>query len=203
MNWGFPNNAAMKPPRESLYSFGGFLDFTFINYQRGGKVMVTRTAFSILGSIGIFSLVMFIPIVQAEQPFDITLCGSSATTAILVSSEELKITTFEGKGIARSNLESKAFDNCSYQLLGVAHYAGGKVAMYGHTKFMDPDGDIVVQENLLPFGGEGTYKFIYGAGKWKGIKGTGKSRTIAAGKRITPDTLQSCIRMTGTFELPK
>ena len=166
--------------------------------------MVTRTAFSILGFIGIFVLVIFISTAQAEQPFDITLCGSTTGTAILIESEELRISTFEGKGIARSNLESKAFDNCSYQLLGVAHYTGGKATMYGHTKFMDPDGDILVQENFRPFEGtEGTWKFIYGTGKWKGIKGSGKSRTIATGKRITPDTLQSCIRMTGTFELPK
>ena len=155
--------------------------------------------------VGIFVLSTFVSVAQAEQPFDITLCGSTAATAILVESEELRISTFEGKGIARSNLESKAFDNCSYHLLGVAYDSGEKGARYGHAKFMDPDGDIVVQENLRPFGStaEGTWKFIYGTGKWKGIKGGGKSRAVAIGKRITPDSLQSCIRMTGTFELPK
>jgi hypothetical protein len=152
----------------------------------------------------VLGLAIFTPIAQAEQPFDITLCGSTTVTAILVESEELRITTFEGKGIARSNLESKAFNNYSYQLLGVAHYTGRKATMYGHTKFMDPDGDIVVQENSSPFGATGgTWKFIYGTGKWKGIKGSGKALRVATGKRITPDTLQSCIRMTGTFELPK
>lgn len=152
----------------------------------------------------VFGLAMFIPVVQAEQPFDITLCGSHTQTMVLIESEELTILTFEGKGLARSNLESKTFDNCSYQLLGVAHYTGGKATMYGHTKFMDPDGDIVIQENSRPFGATGgTWKFIYGTGKWKGIKGSGKSLRVATGKRITPDTLQSCLRMTGTFELPK
>jgi hypothetical protein len=132
----------------------------------------------------VLGLAIFTPIAQAEQPFDITLCGSTTVTAILVESEELRITTFEGKG--------------------VAHYTGRKATMYGHTKFMDPDGDIVVQENSSPFGATGgTWKFIYGTGKWKGIKGSGKALRVATGKRITPDTLQSCIRMTGTFELPK
>ena len=83
--------------------------------------MITRKAFSILGLIGIFVLIIFVPAAQAEQPFDITLCGSTTRTAILIESEELRISTFEGKGLARSNLESKAFDNCSYHLLGVAY----------------------------------------------------------------------------------
>jgi hypothetical protein len=159
----------------------------------------------IMGVAVAFSVIISIPAAQAEQPFDITLCGSTTSTAVLMESAELKINTFEGKGIARSNIESKSFDNCSYHLLGVAYIAGEKATMYGHAKFMDPDGDIVVQENFRPFGSkaEATWKFIYGTGKWKGIKGSGKSRRAATAKPITPDSLQHCMRMTGTYELSK
>jgi hypothetical protein len=34
---GFAEGSTMRPPRGALYSFGGFLDFTFINYQKGGN----------------------------------------------------------------------------------------------------------------------------------------------------------------------
>jgi hypothetical protein len=33
----FTENADMRPPRGALYPFGGFLDFTFIKYQKGGN----------------------------------------------------------------------------------------------------------------------------------------------------------------------
>jgi hypothetical protein len=34
---GFSEVSNMKPPRGFLCPFGGFLDFTFINYQKGGN----------------------------------------------------------------------------------------------------------------------------------------------------------------------
>lgn len=152
----------------------------------------------------VLGFVIFAPFAQAEQPFDITMCGSTTRTVIILESEELTIGTFEGKGIARSNLENKVFDNCSYHLLGVARYMMKEATMYGYTKFMDADGDLIVQENFRALGAPGgTWKILYGTGKWKGIKGSGKSKTIARAREITPGTLQSCIRMTGTFELPK
>jgi hypothetical protein len=33
----FPENAPMKPPREFMQPFGGFLGLVFIKYQKGGN----------------------------------------------------------------------------------------------------------------------------------------------------------------------
>jgi len=115
-----------------------------------------------------FGLVMFISITQAQQPFDITFCGSTATTQTVLESKELTITTFEGKGTVRSNPENKAFDNSSYHLLGVSLQMADKVTNFGYSRYMDSDGDFVVQENLRsPDATEATWKFLYGRANGK------------------------------------
>ena len=82
----------------------------------------------------------------------------------------------------------------------------GQLTALSYSKFMDPDGDFVITETITsgaPGETEGNFKFLQGTGKWKGIKGSGKVRTITRGKPITPGTSQGCGRWTGTFELAK
>jgi len=157
-----------------------------------------------MAALGIVScLTLSIPIAQAE-PFDITFCGSTTSTHTLLESKELTIITFEGKGTVRSKPENRAFDNSSYHLLGTSLQMGDKVMNFGYSMYMDSDGDFVVQENLRPLDcTDSTWKFLYGTGKWKGIKGSGKTTVVIRAKPIAPGTRQQCLRSTGTFELPK
>ncbi len=165
--------------------------------------MISNKRWMMEAIVIVFGVVMCISIAQAE-PFDITFCGSTTTTQTVLESKELTITTFEGKGPVRSNPENKAFDNCSYHLLGVSLQMADKVTNFGYSRYMDSDGDFVVQENLRsPDATEGTWKFLYGTGKWKGIKGSGKTTVVIRPKPIAPGTRQGCLRSTGTFELPK
>jgi len=55
----------------------------------------------------------------------------------------------------------------------------------------DPDGDIIIAE-VVVIGPEKTMKFMYGTGKWKGIKGEAKGKTTAAGRPAAPETMQAC-----------
>ncbi|MGB5423215.1 MAG: hypothetical protein WBN03_13725, partial [Desulfobacterales bacterium] len=121
-------------------------------------------------ALGLFLL---ITAAQAEQPYDITTCGS-ATNTVLFSSEDLTIISFESKGISISNHENKAFDNNTFQCAGVIQIASGKPSCDMFCIFLDPDGDVTLGESTLD-GAEGTWKFIYGTGKWKGISGGGKN----------------------------
>ena len=148
----------------------------------------------------VFGLAMFIPVVQAETPYDITNCYYGTSTA-LYRSKELTILSVDIKGIARSNHENKVFDNCSFHTVQVLQIMNGKLKRSGYTKFMDLDGDYFFVE--ISGGKNATVKFLYGTGKWKGITGTGKFERIARGKAMEPDTFQGCVRNTGTFELPK
>ena len=50
--------------------------------------------------------------------------------------------------------------------------------------------------------GEGTWKYLYGKGKLKGITGGGNWMVVKRGKSVAKGTFQNCIRVTGTFDLP-
>ncbi len=154
--------------------------------------------------VAIFLGLFGIPLIAKAGEIDVTCCGANTIIMRLAESEDLSITAFEGKGVVQSNVEKKAFDKCSFQVLGIDTTIAGKRTQSGNSKFMDSDGDFVVMENFVPPGAmEATWKFMYGTGKWKGIKGGGKTVMVVRVKSIAPDTRQYCFRNTGTFELPK
>jgi hypothetical protein len=157
----------------------------------------------------LFALVLFNPIAQAEQPFDITdhFC---ATVTTLSTSPELTIFQSDVKGIVRDNLENKTFDNLTSHCLRIGRISAGKLTGITFSKFTDSDGDFFITEStsdaVPPAAVESTWKFLHGTGKWKGITGGGKGKFIfmTRGKQqISPTTIQGYLRMTGTFELKK
>ncbi|MCJ7494718.1 MAG: hypothetical protein MUP68_10840 [Deltaproteobacteria bacterium] len=156
---------------------------------------------TILGAVGIFALALFIPKVQAQQPMDMMSCGDATITTI-VSTQELTIMGYEGKGINLDNLASKAFDNWTYHSVGVFKIDGGKMTGTLYAKYMDPSGYFLVVE-ISQAGMERDWKFLYGTGKWKGVTGGGKAIPFTKGRPISPGTLQGCTKITGTFELKK
>jgi hypothetical protein len=145
----------------------------------------------------VFGLLIFFPVAQAETPFDFTYCGSS-TTLMISESKELSVFGLNGKGTVSSNHENKLFDNFSYQFVGVVKIIDGKRTGNGYTKYTDPDGDTIVQGFAMA-GMESSIELIQGSGKWKGIKGTGKSVPITDGKPTIPGT--TCRRIVGVFEI--
>jgi len=148
----------------------------------------------------VLTLVIHIPVVQAETPYDLTNCYSGTATD-LYRTKELTILTIDSKGIALSNDENKTFDNSSFHSTQILQVINGEWKRFGHTKFMDSDGDYFFVE--VSGGKNADVRFLYGTGKWQGIQGTGKFERIARGKAIEPGTFQGCVRNTGTYELPK
>lgn len=151
-------------------------------------------------AVGI-SLFLFVPMAQAQTPFDFTECVSGDLT-ILFQSKEITITGIEGKGIFLSHHENKIFDNCTFHVVAIAKTVDGKRRSDSYWKIMDPNGDIIIAE-VVVLGPEKTMKLLHGTGKWQGIKGEAKGKTTASGKFIVPGTIQGCSRYVGTFELPK
>jgi hypothetical protein len=105
------------------------------------------------------------------------------------------------KGITRSNSANKAFDNATYECASVVSVAGAQRNGLGYCKFMVPDGDFVVGEQVLDSTGGGKWKSLQGTGKWKGITGGGEFVPLTSGKPIVAGTGQGCVRATGTYEL--
>ena len=152
----------------------------------------------ILGFIGIF---LFIPCAQAQQPIDIIACTSGTVTAI-EASEESTLMSLEFRGISIDNLASKIFDSMTSHGAALFAITGGKMTGYFYAKYMDPSGDFFVVEGPQ-VGLEYNWKFLCGKGKWKGITGGGKAVIFTKGKPISPGTSQGCMKITGTYELPK
>ena len=151
----------------------------------------------------IWGLIIFVPVARAQQPYDITECYSFVLS-VLQESQEMRILGLDAKGIVQSNHVNKVFDNCTVQTMGIRMDTKGSSVAHGYFKYMDRDGDIFIMEGIMAEGEKGaTMKFIYGTGKWNGIKGEGKDQQITRGKPITSGTAQMCFRHTGTFELPK
>ena len=154
----------------------------------------------------VLSLVMLIPAAQAEDPIDFTQYASCTFTPAS-QDKEFGFSSFECTGITRSNHENKVFDNMSVLDVGVGRReGGGQTTAYSLSKYMDRDDDYVIMEfnESGPAGQpEGTWKILYGTGKWKGIKGSGKHVHVGAGRPIKPGTNQGYVRNTGKFELPK
>ncbi len=160
---------------------------------------------SISAFITIILFVSFIPVAQAETPFDFTHCPTGPAT-VLSSSKELTIIGVELKGIIMSNHENKVFDNFISHFLGVSGIMAGQVDARGYSKLTDLDGDFILTETTT-FGpvGKTTWKlkFLHGTGKWKGITGSASVVPITKRGPVEEGTWRGCYKVTGTFELSK
>ena len=155
----------------------------------------------IISAVITLGLFFLISIANADQPYDITTCGSG-TNEVLFSSEDFTVLSLESKGITRSNHENKAFDNNTFHCMGVIQVANGKPEGSMFCKFLDPDGDVTIGISTVN-GPEGTWEFVHGTGKWEGISGGGKNWPITKGKAVAPGTFQGCRKATGTYQLPQ
>ena len=134
--------------------------------QGGGRSLIILNV-AVVVALG---LIFFHPIAQAEQPIDITYCLSLVST-VVSQNEEMAVTSFDFKGIARSNLPDKAFDNLTFHGVGVGRVVNGKNHNYGYIKFMDPDGNYVVTENLAPWMAQKPLGIFYrGQGNGRGLR---------------------------------
>ena len=148
-----------------------------------------------------FAIFVFVPTAQAANSFESTGCVSGTMT-IIQNSKELMVSSYELKGMARSNTNSEIFNNVSEMCVGIFKKTGGEITQSGYCKYMYLNGDI----NIIEFDGKskgGNWKFLLGTGKWKGIKGGGTWIMLQRAKSVAPGTIQNCRMIKGAYELPK
>ena len=150
-----------------------------------------------------FCFVMFLPVANAEEKTINIVSCRSGTTTMLTASKELVVFGVELKGIDRDLNADKVFENYTHMCVGAIRIMGGEQISKGYCKYMAPDGDFFI----VSFDGVGgakplPWEFIYGTGKWKGVKGGGTAKYITRGKPIVEGTSQSCMEILGTYELP-
>ncbi len=148
----------------------------------------------------LMSLLLFVNFAHAEESYNMTSCWSGDVT-LLSASEELVIYSYDLKGVARKNDANEAFHNWSFQIIGTAKIESGKSSSLYYGKWLSPEGDMVFGEGDRN-GEEGTWKFISGTGKYKGITGGGTNEIVPNIKPIVKGTTQGCSIAKGTFKLP-
>jgi hypothetical protein len=154
-------------------------------------------------AVVIFGLVMIVPVAQAErEELEGILCHSNTMTIVQSTPGEIFVGSFEGKGINR--ITSTPSRDLSFHQVGTLKGHGGKWSWNGFSKALHPDGDFVIWE----FSGDSAIggsalKAIYGTGKYKGVKGEGKSTIITNAKPIVEGTQQQCQKFVGWVEFGK
>jgi hypothetical protein len=189
-----------------------FLPSEGLNDNNPLKTERRKTMFYKKGVIGfaiVFSICAFIwssPLIRAEsteQTYDVDACVSMDYSP-LVQSKEITILNLDGKGIMRSNNESKVFDNCTIHTQGVAVIEGKNMTVYAYMKYLDPEGDYVIfRYTQNPGEKAATTTIMAGTGKYKGITGGGKAKRITRGKPVAAGTNQFCNNHKGKFTVPK
>jgi hypothetical protein len=133
----------------------------------------------------------------AETTYDFVACTSSKVT-MLEARAELTAFGVESLGIVASST-SKEFEGMTQHCLGTMKIVEGKQLGKGMCKWTDPAGNTFVGEWEMTGGGEGTWLFLSGTGKFKGIKGSGHFQYLTKAKPIVEGTSQACRRDKGTF----
>lgn len=147
-------------------------------------------------------LVMFLPTAQAED-IEYTVCFSGTFTMFHEVKGAPFALSYAQNGIIMS--DDKRFNNMIVHCEGVQMGFGPKRKGYGLCTAKDLDGDMIIFGGPYRAPGDSDYKWLFGTGKWKGIKGSLEGQRIVRskpGKGAMPGTYQGCNRIKGTFELP-
>ena len=136
----------------------------------------------------------------AESGVDFVKCNSVKLTPINVGGDVTAMGS-EGLGIVASS-SSKDFENSTTHCVGFFRVIGGKRGGRGMCKFLDPAGNTVLAEWEILGAGEGTWEFLAGTGKFKGVGGSGQWKVFTAAKPSAEGTSQACERYTGKYTLP-
>jgi len=119
--------------------------------------------------------------------------------------EIMPVLSWEDSGIIMSNSSNKILNGAVAHEAGVQRGLGEERIGYGLLKIVDNDGDTIIVGG--PYTGfSGTWNFLEGTGKWKGVEGSLHSERVVANdpkRPAMPGTYQTCRHETVTFQLVK
>lgn len=140
----------------------------------------------------------------AQQSFSSLTCRAG-TTSGLAKTEDLVAFSIDQRGISLADDQAKTFNNYTQRCIGSVAVVRGKASGSGFCRNVDPaNGDVTVIEwTASEKPGIGTFKFLSGTGKWKGITGGGDYQQTAVTRPVDDGTYQNCVRVKGTFTVPK
>jgi hypothetical protein len=142
--------------------------------------------------------------VVAQEKHSNIICRAGTVTG-LAKTDDMVSYAIDHRGVVLAQGDNKAFDNQTQHCVGSVTIIRGVSSGSGYCRNVDPaTGDFVLVEwsgSGKP--GIGTFRYVYGTGKWKGISGSGEYQPLAATRPIGAGTYQNCIRATATYTVPK
>jgi len=148
-----------------------------------------------------FAMTMFGSMVQAQHTFE-AMGSSSCKVLALSEGKALTIYSLTGTGPAWSATRTKVFNDMKWEFVATITILGGETKGVGYYKFIDPDGDyFILEANGAAITEGGTWRFLYGTGKWIGATGELRGRTTLRGRPLSVATENYWCRISGTLEL--
>ena len=140
----------------------------------------------------------------AQQEHSNIVCRAGNITG-LAKAEDMVSYAIEHRGIVLAQGDNKDFDNQTQHCVGAVAIIRGVSTGSGYCRNVDAaTGDLVLVEwEASGKPGTGTFRYVYGTGKWKGITGRGEYQPVAATRPVGPGTYQNCIRAKATYTVPK
>ena len=152
--------------------------------------------------LAFFCLVILVQTTKAEEKYEATICTAGTMTVFHDNKDLAPVLNISCNGIIKSQSRNKFLDNVTGHCEIVWRGVGENARALGYCRFIDPEGDILIMEWDVN-GKEAKGTFLEGTGKYKGIKASHKSETLAQGKPPMKGSYAACRKLTGTYELAK
>lgn len=131
-----------------------------------------------------------------------TWCGHSAAK-VLVASPELTVVSTETWGIETPGASKpEVLENSAVHCVGYVRILNGKSRSTSACHYTNAAGDTTTGEAVSEPDRPGTWTFLGGTGKWKGIRGGGTYKAVSSGK-LAQGASVHCFSHSGTYTLPQ
>ena len=138
-----------------------------------------------------------------EGPMNLLNCLAGDAPPTMIFSKENLLGTLNWSGTLWNSTAGGPFDAMSGECGGHYSVSATGVEATGQCQYMDTDGDKMLVLIPVNHNGVGTWNFVAGTGKYKGISGGGDFKplrqfppAISQGKAVV------CNTVTGSYKLP-
>jgi len=160
------------------------------------KARILLTVFALCGATALAASAQ-----AGEIEYGGTFCSHSRTT-ILQASPDVTAFDVESWGIQTPDSTFKPWANATNHCAGNILVVQGKASSHGECLWTDSDGDTFIGTFADDAGKPGTWTFVGGTGKWKGVSGGGAYQYVSSSKPRPDGTGEGCTSHSGKYLLP-
>ena len=130
-----------------------------------------------------------------------TFCARFVTTMIQAG-PDITALNMESWGVQTPDSAFKPWANATNHCVGNLLILDGKPTERGQCVWTDSDGDTFIGSFLGEAGKPGSWTFLGGTGKWKGVSGGGVYQHVSSSKPRADGTGEGCTTHSGRYALP-